>query len=64
MSHHNQTLINQLYRQAKLDSSAFTLLLSSADEKDRAYAAKLARQVATDSFGRNIYMRGLKFTNH
>lgn len=65
MSHHNQTLINQLYRQAKLDSSAFTLLLSSADEKDRAYAAKLARQVATDSFGRNIYMRGLiEFTNH
>lgn len=55
----NIELINKLNIEKKLERSGWIQLFETADDADRTHAGEVARHVATERFGNNIYMRGL-----
>ena len=57
-------LINKLYKEHRLDRQEWTQVLSDFTEEDRIYAAGLAREVADNIYGKDIYIRGIvEFSN-
>ncbi len=55
----NIELINKLNKEKYLDREEWTALFSSYTDEDRQFAAKLARKITDEHFGKNIYLRGL-----
>lgn len=61
----NQKLIDKLARDNILTREQFISLISDWDDDDRAYAARLAREISQSYFGNRVYIRGLiEFTNY
>lgn len=61
----NIKLIDKLNKEKSLDIHEWKKLLSTFSEEDRLYAADIARKIATDKFGKNVYFRGIiEFTNY
>lgn len=57
-------LIDKLNSKKKLSHSEWVTLISDFDEGDRAYAAELARGIAQENFGSDIFIRGIvEFSN-
>ncbi len=55
----NKLLIDKLNNEKTLTKQEWISLISTFTDKDREYAAKIARQIANRKFGKNIYLRGL-----
>ncbi|MBE5935726.1 MAG: [FeFe] hydrogenase H-cluster radical SAM maturase HydE [Lachnospiraceae bacterium] len=61
----NKEIINLLHKSGELSKELWIKLLESYTDVDRTYAAKLARKVADDVYGKNVYIRGLiEFSNY
>lgn len=61
----NIKLIDKLNKEKSLDIHEWKKLLSTFSEEDRLYAADIARKIAIDKFGKNVYFRGIiEFTNY
>lgn len=61
----NIKLIDKLNKEKSLDIHEWKKLLSTFTEEDRLYAADIARKIAIDKFGKNVYFRGIiEFTNY
>lgn len=57
-------LIDKLNSEKKLSHAEWVTLISDFDEDDRAYAAELARGIAQENFGNDIFIRGIvEFSN-
>ena len=57
--------IDILKEKNELEPDQWRQVLSQYTEEDREYAAGLARKVADEIYGKNIYVRGLiEFTNY
>lgn len=60
----NRKLIEKLNNQHRLAHDEWVSLITSCDENDRDFAAKLARENTIAVFGKRIYFRGIiEFTN-
>ncbi len=60
----NELRIDRLNAEKRLPNEDWTALLATGDESDRAYAAGIARELATARFGRNVFVRGIvEFSN-
>ncbi len=58
-------LIDRLNREKRLAHDAWKRLILEYTREDTAYAADLARAIATERFGKKIYFRGIiEFTNY
>ena len=58
-------LIDKLYTSGELDKKQWIDLLNNYTDVDRLYAAEVARKIADDIYGKDIYIRGLiEITNH
>ncbi len=55
----NKELIDKLNKERKLTKGEWTHLLSSYTDEDREYAAKIAREITDERFGKTVYLRGL-----
>lgn len=61
----NRELIEKLNHDKNLSFEEWHALLSSFTNEDREYAAMLAREIAKENFGDNVYFRGIiEFTNY
>lgn len=59
-----KALIDKLNSEKSLTHAEWCTLLENFNESDRKYAETLAREIATERFGKNIYFRGIiEFTN-
>ena len=52
-------LIDKLYTSGELDKKQWIDLLNNYTDVDRLYAAEVARKIADDIYGKDIYIRGL-----
>ena len=60
----NKTIIEELNTSHSLPREKWHTLLSSFTEEDRIYAASLARRVADEIYGKDVYIRGIvEFSN-
>ncbi len=60
----NKTIIEELNTSHSLPREKWHTLLSSFTEEDRIYAASLARRVADEIYGNDVYIRGIvEFSN-
>ena len=60
----NELRIDRLNEEKRLPHEEWTALLSTWDDSDRAYAAGIARGLATTRFGHNVFVRGIvEFSN-
>lgn len=60
----NRELLWKLRAEKKLSHEEWTVLLSTFTEEDRACAAEMAREIAQERFGRDIWFRGIvEFSN-
>lgn len=58
-------LIDRLHRDGRLDHDEYSRLLAERNPEDSEYLRALAQQVAVQSYGHDIYLRGLiEFTNY
>ena len=58
-------LIDRLERDGELEKGEWMELLENFGEEEQEYAAKKARKIADDIYGKDIYIRGLiEFTNY
>ncbi|MEG2697858.1 MAG: [FeFe] hydrogenase H-cluster radical SAM maturase HydE, partial [Ruthenibacterium sp.] len=61
----NREIIDALHERQALSFDAWVQLLRTRTEDDCAYAAQLARTLAQQRFGKQIYFRGvIEFTNY
>lgn len=61
----NIQLIDKLNKNKILTKVEFSALLSSFSESDRLYAAKIARKIADENFGKDVFIRGIvEFSNY
>ena len=61
----NRELIDKLNTTKALQKCEWEQLFSSFTESDRLYAANIARSIADDIFGKNIFIRGIvEFSNY
>lgn len=57
-------LIEKLRDTKRLSFDEWCYIIDNFTDKDREYAAEIARSIATERFGKNIYFRGIiEFTN-
>ena len=57
-------LIDRLNKEKQLSHEDWVRIIKEHDESDRIYAAELARGIAQEMFGRDIYIRGIvEFSN-
>ena len=60
-----KSLIDKLEKDSILTKDEFTSLIQNHSDDDELYAAKKARKIADDIYGKEIYIRGLiEFTNY
>ena len=60
----NELRIDRLNTEKRLPHEEWTALLSTWGDSDRAYAAGIARELATARFGHNVFVRGIvEFSN-
>lgn len=60
----NTLLIDKLNREKKLSKAQWVQLFSTFAREERLYAAKLARAIADEVFGKEVYIRGIvEFSN-
>ena len=58
-------LIDLLHKSGQLSKKQWIELLKNSTDVDRLYARSLARQIADEKYGKNVYIRGLiEFTNY
>ncbi|MEG2286880.1 MAG: [FeFe] hydrogenase H-cluster radical SAM maturase HydE, partial [Ruthenibacterium sp.] len=61
----NREIIDALHVRQTLSFDAWVQLIRTRTEDDCAYAAQLARTLAQQRFGKQIYFRGvIEFTNY
>ena len=60
----NKLRIDRLNAEKRLDHADWAALLATWDDSDRAYAAGIARELATTRFGHGVFVRGIvEFSN-
>ena len=60
----NRELIEKLNRDHRLQAKEWEQLFETYTEEDRTYAASMAREIAVENFGKNIFFRGIvEFSN-
>lgn len=60
----NVELIDKLNKNKRLEKAEWVSLISSSGEKEREYAAGIAREIAVGRFGKKIFFRGIiEFSN-
>lgn len=60
----NRKLIEKLNESHHLETEEWEQLFATYTEEDRRFAARLARKIATENFGKDVYFRGIiEFTN-